>query len=92
MTLRALTSYAADLAWIRPADTGDGPFTQYQISLFQDRKLIFNITTKTGSWHFATLRPYTEYTVTVQAGNGHGYGQKILLKFRTNSAGITSDN
>lgn len=92
MTLRTLTSHTADLAWIRPTDTGDGPFTQYQISLFQDGKLIFNITTETGSWHFVTLRPYTEYIVTVQAGNKHGYGQKRQLKFRTNSAGMTSDH
>lgn len=78
------------MTWISPDGAGDGPFTQYQISLFQDQKLIFNITTETGSWYFATLTPYTEYTVTVQAGNDHGYGQKAQLTFATSSAGITN--
>ena len=70
-------------------DTGDGQFTHYQISLFRDGKLDSNRTTQTGSWHFTSLRPYTKYSVVVQAGNVHGYGQKTELTFRTNSTGTT---
>ncbi|CAB4008616.1 receptor-type tyrosine- phosphatase F-like [Paramuricea clavata] len=89
-TLRRLTAYTADLTWIKPADTGDGQFTHYQISLLRDGKLDSNITTQTGSWHFTSLRPYTKYSVVVQAGNDHGYGQETELTFRTNSTAPTA--
>ena len=89
-SLRRLTAYTTDLTWIKPASSGDGPFTQYRISLFQDGKRISNFTTKSESWQFSELRPYSRYTVTVQAGNNLGYGQTADLTFLTFSKAPTA--
>lgn len=94
ITLSNVTAYTADLSWIKPADTGDGSLNEYQISLFRDERLVSKNTSKFAAWHFDTLRPYTQYTVVVRAGNRHDYGRETELAFRTNSAsktGLTTD-
>lgn len=87
LTFSHVTAHSADLSWLKPSDTGDGGFTDYQIILFRDGNFDSNYTSVSETKHFSALRPYTKYSVVVQAGNQHGYGLKAELTFRTNSTG-----
>ncbi|XP_028396302.1 uncharacterized protein LOC114520268 [Dendronephthya gigantea] len=90
LTLTHVTAHSADLSWLKPSNVGDGGFTDYQIILFRDGNFDSNYTSKVEIKHFSALRPYTKYSVVVQAGNQHGYGLKAELTFRTNSTAPSS--
>lgn len=77
----------ADVTWVRPSETGDGPFTNYLILVITGGNVKFRNVSKMDRFHFGALKPYTQYSLVLRAGNRHGYGRKAEITFRTKSSG-----
>ena len=73
-----------------PEYEGHGGITYFLISL-NDSNPSTNVTGQSGNnqHQLKNLKPYTNYKVTVQAGNAYGLGGITSETFRTDEAGTT---
>ena len=70
-----------------PEYEGHVGITYFLISL-NDSNPSTNVTRQSGNQHqLKNLKPYTNYKVTVQAGNAYGLGTITSKTFRTNQEG-----
>ena len=87
LTVLGKTAITADISWTLPEYEGHGGITYFLISL-NDFNPSTNVTRQSDNQHqLKNLKPYTNYKVTVQAGNAYGLGGITSEIFRTEEAG-----
>ena len=82
------TAITADISWTFPEYEGHGGITYFLISL-NDSNQSTNVTRQSGNnqHQLKNLKSYTNYKVTVQAGNAYGLGSITSETFGTDEAG-----
>ena len=88
LTVSGKTAITADISWTLPEYEGHVGITYFLISL-NDSSLSTNVIRQSDNYQHQlnNLKPYTNYKVTVQAGNAYGLGSITSKTFRTDEAG-----
>ena len=84
VTITQTTCNSITVHWTPPADNGNAVITEYRVLVYNDSDLHvahINVMTTKLSYQVTSLKPKTDYTVEVQAGNDGGFGNSTSNKF-----------
>ena len=78
--------------WTPPADNGTAEITQYRVLVYSassNQVAHANVSAKNQSHQVSLLKPDTNYTVEVKAGNAGGVGNGTSANFTTKQKGYS---
>ena len=88
LTIINRTSRSVKISWQDPKNHGRHGLSHFCIKLVKDNSLILSITTGSqNQYEINNLTPYTEYGISVAAGNNVGYDDGAVVSFLTSEEG-----
>jgi hypothetical protein len=89
LTVTNITSKSAKVSWIDPKHPGIFNVSRFRIKLEENNTLLLDIITrKVNEYQIDHLNPFTEYRISVSAGNSRGLSNEYTItSFRTSEVG-----
>ena len=88
MTITQTTCNSVTVNWTPPTDNGNAEITQYRVLVYRDSNgILVHTNTTMMSYKVTSLKPKTDYTVEVRAGNVGGFGNGTTTNFTTKETG-----
>ena len=88
VTITQTTCNSATLNWTSPTDNGNAVITGYRVLVYNDSDdILVHTNTTMMSYEVTSLKPKTDYTVEIRAGNVGGFGNGSSVNFITEETG-----